>query len=383
MIGLVLCGGLGLVLLVYGGWQWRNWRNWRRVGAAPPTIEATTPPPPRLALLIPYRNEAANLARLLGDLGQLDYPNLEVVLIDDHSEDAGPRLVAEAVAKNDGRLRSLALADHLNGRSVVAHKKEALAYAISLTGADLILTTDADCRLPPTLPQHIVAAFGQGNDVVLGPVLTEPPFPSLLPAFQGLDFAAYQLYTVACVAAGRPTLANGACFAFRRELFEAVGGYRGVEHLPSGDDVLLLHKFVHHPGVRFGWHAGPPVLTRAVPTWRGLWQQRLRWAGKAGDYASPELQRGQALAFLTALGLLVTLAYGLLTLSLAVLLFAGAAWLIKAIIDYLLLRDVAHHYGQGELLRWYPLVQLAHPAYLVAVGTGALLGVKVGWKGRE
>jgi len=77
---------------------------------------------------------------------------------------------------------------------------------------------------------------------VLGPVLIAPA-DGFCNAFQALDLAAYQFLTAATAHQGRPALANGANFAFHRELFEAVGGYQGVDHLPSGDDVLLLHKF--------------------------------------------------------------------------------------------------------------------------------------------
>ncbi len=320
-----------------------------------------------------------------------------MVLIDDHSEDDGEGAVAgamsplpgpEARVPRGGRLkeqgslinvRLLSLKDHLNGRQVIAHKKEALAYGIANTTADLIFTTDADCQLPPNLLTDLAAAFRPEVSVVLGPVLIHPA-DDFLSGFQALDFAGYQLYTAACVAGGAPTLANGACFAFRRETFRAAGGYAGVDHLPSGDDVLLLHKF-NALGVTAAWKPGPAVVTtRPVGSWSGLWRQRLRWAGKAGDYVSPELQFGQALTWGLCAAIVVSLPLGI---WLPGLLWAGLlAWATKAIIDFVLLRDIARHYGQGNILRWYSLTALLYPFYLFAVGLAALLGVKAGWKGR-
>lgn len=340
-----------------------------------------------IAVIIPFRNEAENLPTLLASLRAQDYPAdaFEVLLVDDHSDDDGPEMVGAAAGAKEGvtalgapSIRLLSLADHLAGRSVIAHKKEALAYAIDQTKADIILTTDADCLLPDNLLSRIAEAFQPAIDVVLGPVLIAEG-AGFLNAFQALDLAGYQLYTAAMVANGSPGLANGACLAFRREQFFEAGGYAGVDHLPSGDDVLLLHKF-NSAGFLAAWLTGrAPVLTNAVTGWRALWRQRLRWAGKAGNYVHPGLQFGQALAFLTSLA--IVLALFTLPLHLRPRLI-GLLWGTKVVVDFLLLRSVTKRYGQSSLLLWYLPVALLYPFYLVAVGTAALLGVKTVWKGR-
>ncbi|MFK8162678.1 MAG: glycosyltransferase [Lewinella sp.] len=346
-------------------------------------------------MVVPFRNEERRLPTLLASLRAQHYPAkaFEVVFVDDHSEDGGAELLAKLSTsevggaagageeiKKQGKLnfKVLSLADHLNGREVVAFKKEALAYAIGASKADVILTTDADCELPVDLLSRIAAAFTPATDVVLGPVLIGAG-DGLLHAFQALDLAGYQLYTAAMVAGGAPGLANGACLAFRRQRFLEVEGYAGVDHLPSGDDVLLLHKF-NQAGFRSAWVPGRvPVRTRVVAGYRAFWRQRLRWAGKAGSYVHPGLKFGQALAFLTSLAIL--LAIFILPLHLRPRL-VSILFGTKIIVDFLLLRSVTRYYGQAHLLRWYLAVASLYPFYLVAVGTAALLGFKVGWKGR-
>lgn len=384
-LAIVICTSL---VLAYSGWQARNFFRWRRA-IKQRTDPADASRQPSITIVVPFRNEAENLPVLWQSLLAQDYPRAhwEVIFIDDHSTDGGADFLGAdagceaSLLKEQGgevRHRILQLADHLRGREVVAHKKAALAWAIGQSAADIILTTDADCLLPPDLLSRLALAFTPETDVVLGPVFISRE-AGFCAGFQALDLAGYQLYTAAMVAAGAPGLANGACLAFRRERFGAAGGYAGVDHLPSGDDVLLLHKF-KRAGYRAAWLPGTrPVETRPVAGWRALWRQRLRWAGKAGSYVHPGLQFGQALTYLTSLGLVLALFTFPLHLRPRPLLLL---WCVKMLVDYLLLRSVAMHYGRREMLGWYLPTALLYPFYLVAVGTAALLGVKTSWKGR-
>ena len=358
----------------YALWQGYNYFFWRRaVGQTFPATDVL----PRIAVIVPFRDEADTLPYLLASLTLQDYPadRYELILVDDHSSDGGGD-----AGEGSWGVKVLRLADHTDGNTTVAHKKAALALGIAHTSADLIVTTDADCTWPRGGLRQLAQGYATGADVLLGPVTVEPA-TDLCAAFQGLDFLGYQLFTAAAVAAGTPALANGAHFAFRRTAFERVGGYAGVDHLPSGDDVLLLHKFLA-AGMRVACSTAPAavVTTRPEMDWSALWRQRLRWAGKAGDYGSPVLQLAQGLAYLTSLAIVAGLLIGLLRDD--IFTRAVLAWGVKALVDYLLLRDVARHYGQEGLLRWYGAVQLVYPFYLVAVGTAALLGMKAAWKGR-
>jgi hypothetical protein len=335
-----------------------------------------------VAVLVPFRNEAANLQRIAASLLAQDYAGpTELIFIDDHSEDGGLSLLPPEVSV-------LRLADYLAGRASPAHKKAALTYAISQTRADIIITTDADCAWPVGGLRLLIDRFQAGADVVLGPVVIDPA-NGFCSAFQALDLAAYQFLTAASAWRKNPVLANGANFGFRRALFASVGGYEGVDHLPSGDDVLLLHKFKARPQVQgegevqainFAYAAGAAVTTRPVAGWRALWNQRLRWAGKAGAYTDKGLQLAQGLAF--GLSLAIVLAFILLPLHqrprLLIMLWSG-----KALVDYLCLRPVMQHFGQGRTMNWYPVAALLYPFFLVAVGTAALLGFNTPWKGRQ
>ena len=346
-------------------------------------------------VIVPFRNEATNLPRLLKSLRQLDYPTgqYRVTLVDDHSEDAGPDWLADhgidpqpsaPAHRAPSEFQLYRLADYPEELNARAHKKSALALAIRRSSADLIVTTDADCVLHPNTLHKLVSAYRAGNQVLLGSVRTARA-RSYSEGFQALDIAAFQWLTEVTSEWGRPALANGACFAFDRGLFNEVGGYAGVDHLPSGDDVLLLHKFNQlEPRPRTAYvlpiKAGALVTTEPVPGWRAVWRQRLRWAGKAGNYANPLLSVAQAGMYLLCLAILGGLVASIFIPQL--LLPMLIVWGVKAIIDGVLLARMTRRLGQGRAMWWYLPVQLIYPAYIVAVGTAALLGIKAGWKGR-
>ncbi len=387
-----------LILLLYALWQLSSlWAWYKTVRQPPPKLPEPNTSLPSIALLVPFRNEAKNLPNLTASLLAQDYPGpLELIFIDDHSSDGGADLLPPNVAL-------LKLEDYLKGQPTIAHKKAALTYAISTTKADVIITTDADCHWPADRVSRIAAEFVVGGaNIVLGPVLISPT-EGFCNAFQALDLAAYQFLTAATAQQGRPALANGANFAFHRELFEAVGGYAGVDHLPSGDDVLLLHKFYQprsigkvgpvpntplpnngaggagtRPVSRYAHRAS--VFTQPVDGWGALWRQRLRWAGKAGNYNNAKLSFAQALAFALSAAIVLSLISLPLHLRPRIII---TLWVSKALLDLLCLWPVMKHFGQGSPLRWYSLAAIVYPFFLFGVGTAALLGFTVKWKGRH
>lgn len=387
MSGQLAALALHLITGAYAGWQLRNLRAFARLPG-----EATAPPPPpaRLCLVVPFRNERANLPTLVASLRAQRLPpglDVEYCFVDDDSTDGGAAWLREQLADWPAA-RLLPVARLPRPRPGLAPKKAALDAAIASTDADWIVTTDADCHWPPDGLRQLATQFTPGTRVICCPVLCEPPAApqpaNLCHAYQTLDLLSYQFLTAASIARGQPALANGAAFAFRRRAFRAVGGYAGVGHLPSGDDVLLLHKFADYfPPEAFRWlPARRPVLTRPVEGWRALWRQRLRWAGKTGNYRSEALVLAQGITFVCCAALVVG-TLGLPWLPARVRTALALAWAVKLLVDGLCLYAMAARYGRRRQLRWYPPVALLYPFFLTAVGAAALAGVRVSWRGRR
>ncbi|MEL6670157.1 MAG: glycosyltransferase [Bacteroidota bacterium] len=335
---------------------------------------------PTVDVVVPARNEARNLPLLLQDLQKLNYPSssLQIVVVDDFSEDD-----TLAVARRFDGITVLQLSDRMTDpEAVIAHKKAALTYAIENSQAEVIVTTDADCRWPTNGLKALLANWQEGQ-FRSGSVLIETD-KGFLYGFQSLDMMSYMFLTAAYAVRRRPILANGANLAIGRQLFNRIDGYTGVDHIASGDDVLLLHKLnsLGFAGrVRFMADSHAVVETKAAPSWSAFWQQRLRWAGKTGHYKNAGLVWAQGIAFAASSAIIFGLLLSIFDERL--LTITVLAWMLKAGCDGIILRVLCAHFDRKEDFRWYLPSALLYPFYLLAIGVAALLGVKATWKGRR
>lgn len=135
-------------------------------GAASPRAAAPAEPipvrgqVPRISCVIPCRNEARNLARLLPELTQMLAglaEQFEVVLVDDGSTDESPALM-QAWAQRPG-IRVLQLSRNFG-------KEAALTAGLEAARGDVVILMDADLQHPPSLFPAMLARWREGADVV-------------------------------------------------------------------------------------------------------------------------------------------------------------------------------------------------------------------------
>lgn len=332
-------------------------------------------PLPKVSVIVPARNEAANVAACVQALCRQNYPAdlLELILVDDHSED-DTVAVARAAAGAHTRLHVL----HLHANAGWAYKKAAVAAGIAQASGDILLTTDADCVAGPDWVRSMVGFFGPGVSMVAGPVLLTGT--SLFARFQALEFMGLIAVGAGAIGAGRPTMCNGANLAYRRDAFLAVGGFSGIDHIASGDDELLMHKLVAAGmQVRFAKDKAAIVATPAQPDWAGFKAQRIRWVSKSRHYDRKSITATLVLSYLAIAGLpLMALAALWWPAGWA---FLAAALGLKMLGESLVLVQAASFFDNLRLLVWLPIEQFAHVAYVLWVG---IAGNRKGyhWKGR-
>ena len=237
-----------------------------------------------VTVVVPARNEEGNIGKCLDALLAQAYPSewMNIIVVNDHSTDRTAEVV---LAYQTHHLRLVNLADYVD-TPINSYKKKAIEVAVSLAGGGLVVTTDADCTAGPGWISTLVACY-QATDArfMAAPVKIEAG-RSLLSIFQALDFMTLQGITGAAVYKKFHSMCNGANLAYSKAAFYEVGGYQGIDQIASGDDMLLMHKiFSAYPDhVFFIKDQAAIVTTKAAPTWKAFFQQRIRWASKADKY---------------------------------------------------------------------------------------------------
>lgn len=365
-----------LAILVLGlfdllvGWALLGWLLTRPSSPGSPAISGAT-----ISVIIPARNEARHLPDLLHDLSKQNYPDFEVIVVDDHSTDGTADVATTNAAAH---VRVIRLTD-------TEGKKAALTAGIlAATGAS-ILTTDADCRVGPRWIGTMAAACTHDEPkMLLGPVAVNGT--SVLALFQKLDTMILMLFTAAAVRWKRPVLANGANLMFARSDFVAVGGYGEHGQVSSGDDVLLMQRFAHHLGrdsIRFLKSREAIVTTHAEKTLAGFVAQRSRWLSKS-RHMSASAGGLMVVAFALSAGL-VLLSVALMSGSVppevlrswAVLPFCAGTLVVAAMV----MLSLAAFFQRIRDVLWMSILALFYPVYIIGMPLIALF-VKPRWKGR-
>lgn len=230
-----------------------------------------------VSIIIPFRNEADNLNTLLHSLDNLktEKHDVEIIFINDHSSDEGVRLINEYGLSQKYVIISL---DKESG------KKGGIAVGWAAAQGDIILQTDADCRLEPNWLVEMVKPFADEQiNLVSGPVayLENQGFLNHLLA---LDFAALITIGASHIQWGQPLICNGANLAYRISLTTHANLN---SEKASGDDVFLLQSaYLKNPrSILFLKLKEAIVKTNSPKTFGEFWNQRLRWSSKNGDYA--------------------------------------------------------------------------------------------------
>jgi len=241
----------------------------------------------KFSIVIPFRNETENLQGLLESLQKIKYPShlFEVIFVDDASEDNSVETIKQILEQNTG-LEHFQIIK--NERHSASPKKDAITAAIAISKYDWILTTDADCTLPPTWLKAY-DSFIQTNrtTLVAGPIVYKAN-TSIVEQFQKFDGLSLQLVTMGSFGLQNPILCNGANLAYRKEAFYSVQGFSENNHIASGDDIFILEKILKTAPkeVHFLKYEGAIVETQTQHNWAKLIDQRIRWTSKTAKQKS-------------------------------------------------------------------------------------------------
>lgn len=343
------------------------------------------------SILIPFRNEAINLPNLLQAIAQLSYPAdcYEILLINDDSQDNSLEIVNTFIASHT----HITIVCLNNIQTSGSPKKDALNLGVQQSQYDWIVTTDADCVFPSSW-LHTLNSFIQDRQpkMIAGPVgIATAKSTSLLHVFEQLDHLSLMGATLGGFGIKMPFMCNGAHLAYQKKAFIEQKGFSNNNHIASGDDHFLLEKFsnAYRHQVLYLKTKQAIITTQEQKSWRGLIEQRIRWASKASAYTY---------WFSKAVGsivLLVNLITAILMICIPIIMFSDSAFakakllplfafslIFKWTIDYMLLARIAHFFEKRTFLKWYPILLILYPFLNVYIALLSLFSAYK-WKGRR
>jgi len=330
--------------------------------------------------LIPARNEQHNISKCLDSLIQQNYPKdkLEIIVIDDDSNDKTGEIV-EDYSTQYPFIRLISLGQCPAG---VSPKKRALQVGVEAAEGKIIFTTDADCQAAPNWISQMVTHFESDVGMVIGYVgFSKSSEKNLFHKIQSLEFIGLTTAGIGSIGTGDPIIANGANLAFRTTAFRQVGGYRGEDHVISGDDDLLLQKIDQNTNwkIRASISLDTFIFTSPVSDFYTFLKQRIRWASKSLIYKKVSL-----ILFLLSTYLLYLLLFISIPFSLIFLFhfpYPIIALLIKLTVDFLLMFKGTALVRRKDLRKYFLIAEILQIPYILYVGFAGILG-RFEWKGR-
>ncbi|WP_215226370.1 glycosyltransferase [Echinicola shivajiensis] len=325
---------------------------------------------PSVSVIMTARNESAVLVGCLRAFDLIDYPKgkIEFIIGNDQSEDETPDILRAWAGNGNQRtyMEIQSLYSHING------KANALAQLIENSKGELLLLTDADCRVGDQWVKELVRAYRPKFGLVVG--VTQVIGENLFEKLQGLEW--WQTLGMIKVTSdlGFLLTAVGNNMLVSREAYEKVGGYEGLSFSVTED--FALGEAVKAIGYKPVHQFSPNSLidTKGENNFLALLIQRKRWMWGA---------RTLPMKWQLLLLLQVMFYPCIFVLLMFFPLEAGLVWLGKWIMQSLFIKALAKKVGQVIPLFQLIIFELYYPVISWSTIVYYFWPSKIKWKERK
>ena len=235
---------------------------------------------PPLSVVICARNESENLRRNLPAILKQDYPDFEVIVINDGSTDESEDLLSELEEEYPNLYHSFTP----DSARYISRKKLALTLGIKASKYDWLVFTEADCTpVSDKWLRRIARNFTPSTDIVLGYSGYERAkgwlhkrvsFDSLFTSLRYLGFAL----------AGKPYMGIGRNLAYRKELFFKVKGFSTHLNMQRGEDDLFINQIANENNTRVETTPDPVIRMQPVERYKDWKEEKVRYMPPARFY---------------------------------------------------------------------------------------------------
>lgn len=329
---------------------------------------------PPVSVIICAHNEQENLKAYLPSILNQDYPDFEVIVVNDCSEDDTKWILQDMCALYP-RLRVVEIKEHIQLKH---SKKFALTMGIKGAKHESLLLCDADCE--PNSEHWIKEMIGgleAPTELVLGysPYFKFKGFLNRLIRFEtthtAMSYLSYALKRDAYMGVGRN-------LAYSKALFFKGKGFNAHMHIKSGDDDLFVNQNATKQNVRIAIHPDAHVYSMPKLTWKSYYKQKARHSGASVIYKKRH-QRMLGTQLITALLFYICLIVCLALFPSLWYLPVGA-YFLRLICQLLVFRPIYKKLAVSDLLVWLPILDLYYYFYICFNGLFNRSKKQVAWK---
>ena len=326
------------------------------------TLAKYEEPLPFTTVVIAARNEEDNLPSLLDDLvnQKIDKNEFEVVIANDRSTDKTEEIINEYSNKY-----KFIKVIHIIKKSEMAPKKYALESAINESKGEIILATDADCRVTSDWATSMASLVSQTDKVVIGYSRIWGQ-NSLIHKIQQIDFLGIMAANGGLLTNGIVCSGSGQNLGYKKKDFFNIGGFEEVKHRESGDDMYIVQKISKIKGATFNYDKNSFVTTLPKNSLSSFINQRIRWSSnsKLTLFTSPLFFLFLTSAFLANVNILISLLFSLNTLIILIV--------VKFLLELLVLNIGSKLFLTRLSFFSYIVWNLTQPIYILTVSIGGL-----------
>lgn len=335
----------------------------------PPVTSSNIP----ISIIICGYNEGENFRQFLPKILEQDYPNFEVIVVNDRSTDNSTKILA-SFENQYKHLKVIHLTDFDRQQR---GKKFALTQGLKAAKHDIVLLTDADCY--PTSRNWIkTMVSGLGQQKIMG--IAYVPFdkrPTFLNKFLRYDKIYIAIQYLSFALSGMPYMGAGANLIYRKELFFKSNGFKKHAHVASGDDDLFVSEVANKENLAIVLHPDSFIYCEPKETFPQFYHQKSRHISTSWHYKFHH----QIL-----LGILAQSHFWLYIFAIIALFhpvyqsFIIFAVILRWFIMMIIFRKIAHRFDEKDMTVWLPIMDILYVAYYFVFALPLVKGNNGRWE---
>ena len=325
---------------------------------------------PFVSVIIAARNEEDNIPSLIDDLINQEYPlgKFEIIIVNDRSYDSTQDILIKA-SENYSFIKYIKIDKK---SKEMTPKKHAIDMGIKKSKGEIILATDADCRVGSLWISSMTYSLINKNGIIIGYSEIDDEKRNFFEKYQKIDFLAIIAANAGAAGWNHFWSGTGQNLAYYKKDYLQIGGFEPVKDKVSGDDMYLVQEISR---LKKGYvHIDPHshVKTKAMKSIKDFINQRIRWSSNSkSNFKNTPI-------FFTFL--IVSFFENLLILFSIILFKQGyLIWGIKITLDGIVILFGSRLFEKSFDIKTYFFWAILQPFYIPFIGVLGLLN-KFSWK---